>query len=507
MSVAVHTVGDDRAQQVILKALGQSKGLVTVGDVVARTGLSRDEAENNLRLLLSTHEGHLEVTDEGELLYKFDPKLVRRDHRSSFEKFKESAAKFGRAAFKVWIVVMLVGYFVLYLALAIAAIAAQSRESSGRSRGIPIGWIFYIFWTPDWHYGSRYYGDSRNLPYWEARRKRREGPKVPFYKKVFAFVFGPDEPERDPLDRDRELAAFIRSRRGALTTAELVEYTGQELAVAESEMARLMLAFNGDVEITDEGELVYTFAELMRSAESAEHAELARGAAWNHLAQPKKLTGNKTRDNTIIGFFNGFNLMFAIISPSTIFPALGFHSGLAWFGLVWLPLTFSVLFFAIPLYRMMKLKKANREAHLFNVRAGALRSVFGRARKGTPTLTSAQLKAEVGRFAKEAPTEGDVEDVDAAIEQLALEFNAEPEIDEANRETWTFHEVSRGLSEGERLRAKLRLDRQDLGEVVFASDESLEQDQARLEAEFDKELELAARQAGVGHELPDKLTH
>src|SRR5690606_11133281 len=111
---------------------------------------------------------------------------------------------------------MLVAYFVIYVTLAIAAFVAvtsQNRDNRSfgrRDGGLPIHWLFYIFWTPDWHYGTRYYGDTTDYG-------RQREAKVPFYKKVFAYVFGPDEPAPDPNAQEQEIARFIRSRRGVIT--------------------------------------------------------------------------------------------------------------------------------------------------------------------------------------------------------------------------------------------------------------------------------------------------
>ena len=182
---------DERTRQTILKALRQSKGRVTVGDVVASTGLDRDTAETAMKDLLSTHEGHLEVSDDGDLVYLFDPKLVRRDALSGWTQFKDKAYAGFKAGFKVWIMLMLVVYFVIYVTLAIAAfvaITSQNRDSerssfrSNRSGGgFSIYWLLYLFWTPDHRYGRRshYYGDTSH--YRQVGRQGSSAPKVPFY--------------------------------------------------------------------------------------------------------------------------------------------------------------------------------------------------------------------------------------------------------------------------------------------------------------------------------------
>ncbi|HIF07622.1 MAG TPA: hypothetical protein EYQ64_11940, partial [Gemmatimonadetes bacterium] len=67
------------AQPDVLKALRTLGGRGTVGDVVSTVGLPRDEVEGTLKNLLESHQGHLEVSESGELIYLFDRDLIRRD--------------------------------------------------------------------------------------------------------------------------------------------------------------------------------------------------------------------------------------------------------------------------------------------------------------------------------------------------------------------------------------------------------------------------------------------
>src|SRR5262245_60543145 len=78
-------VADPRARDVLLDALKQkSRGRtelvkLTRADAVALTGMPNEQAEPALKSLVATYRSHLAVTDEGELVYEFDPSLERRD--------------------------------------------------------------------------------------------------------------------------------------------------------------------------------------------------------------------------------------------------------------------------------------------------------------------------------------------------------------------------------------------------------------------------------------------
>jgi len=488
---------DQQVRKTVLKALKNSGARVTIGDVVAKSGLSRDDADTGLKSLLNTHEGHLEVSDDGELVYLFDPKLVRRDDRSGWQKFKEKAWDGFKAGFKVWIMLMLVVYFIIYVTMAIAAfiaITSQNRDSNrsssfGRSRhgggGGGLYFLLYLFWTPDWRYrDNHYYGNSA---YGSSRQSK--APSIPFYKKVFAYVFGPDEMPVDLHERDRAIAQFIRGRRGVITTAELVEFTGTSFAEADSEMGRLLGAFNGDVHVSEEGEVIYSFPELLLSAEGPVKDKDVT-AAWNKLEVPKELTGNSTKENTIISGFNGFNLLFALISPVMLFPILRISGVAADIGLVVVPLIFSLMFFAVPLLRTIAVKRENSRRHERNVRRLVLKKVYTAAKTERP-LVADDVVGEVKRSLSEVKTNGETSVINKTLEEAVADFDAEVDTDHAGRHVFDFPTIRRAYAEGEAFRKKLALDKQKIGEIIFSSADDTQQAEERELKEFAKELEEA----------------
>ena len=106
------------------KALRRMGGRATLGDVVAATGMPADEAESALKTLLERCRGHLDVADSGELLYRFDPRLVARDAESFGVRFRRAAWSAFKTGFKIWTAAMLVVYFVVFVVLVIAAMTA-----------------------------------------------------------------------------------------------------------------------------------------------------------------------------------------------------------------------------------------------------------------------------------------------------------------------------------------------------------------------------------------------
>ena len=256
-------------QSEIMASLRRLDGRGTVGDVVADSGLRADDVRAGLKELLESHRGHLAVSETGELLYEFDRGMIERGTEPFLARAKKAITSAITSGFKAWIVIMLVVYFVVFVVLVIAAIFANQRGGDSRgggwsrggghsSSGFPNFWFWYWVWGPRWRIGRPYYGHR-----WE--RTLPKDDKVPFYKKVFAFVFGPDRPNATQKQLDRGKLRLIRARSGVLTTAELVQHTGTSFPEAEEEMGRLLGAYDGEAAVSPDGQLVYAFPEASSS--------------------------------------------------------------------------------------------------------------------------------------------------------------------------------------------------------------------------------------------------
>ena len=468
------------------QALRRLGGRATVGDVMAATGFVQADAESGLRKLLETYQGHVEVGEEGDIVYAFQRRLLRRDHTPFWSRFRSVAARVLKTAFKIWIVVMLVVYFVVFLTLLIAALIAASRGNDrdggsilggGRHRGGGFNFPFLFWlWTPNWRLGQPYYG---------SRFERRSGRKVPFYKKVFAFVFGPDHPRPDLRDRDRGVIRLIRARKGTLTVPELVRHSGLPVAKAEEEMGRLMGAYGGDVHVSREGELVYSFGDLLVSAHGRVRVR-EPAPAWQRLEKAAEFTGNKTGTNVLIGSLNGFNLLAALSAPVLIFPPLGLGGPVAEIGLIWVPAVFSTLFFSVPLGRWVGHRAENARRRLRNVRKVLLGMVFRQSLAGGNPLSAERATNDV-RIALVDPNIG-APDVRDQLQELSAEFDAEVEPEDSGQITYRFPSIRSALLAGAEVRSTLRLDRRSVGRVVYSSADTPEEESARARANFDREL-------------------
>jgi hypothetical protein len=483
----------------VFRALRRLKGRATVGDVSAATGLAQAEAEAALRRLLERRQGHLEVGERGDLVFTFEPGLLERGHVSFWSRLKRGAWNAFKVAFKIWIVAMLLVYMVIFVALLIAALFANKdgdgdfglgRGSEGGRRGghahLPLGdmLFWYWIWSPGWR-RRPYYGEGYGRGDRRDRDARRRGP--PFYKKVFAFVFGPDEPRTTQEQRDREVLLFIRARRGVVTAAELVQHAGMGLDEAESELARLMVAHDGDAEASENGTLLYLFPGLMVSA-AGPVAERESAPAWRRLEPRQPLTGNSTGTNVLIGGINAFNLAAAATAPLFIFPRLGLGGPAAEVGLIWIPVAFSTMFFAVPAARWLQVNRENTRRAVRNVR----KVLVGLVSKVTLGAADAEAMADTEaearvREALPGRTHARVP-VRDQLDRLVAEFDGEVEPADEGTFRYRFPLFRAQIAAAHEARRRLALEARDVGRIVFSSaDDAIEESRRDLDT-FDREL-------------------
>jgi hypothetical protein len=277
---------------------------------------------------------------------------------------------------------------------------------------------------------------------------------------------------------------LIRARKGVLTTAELVEHTALPVAEAESEMGRLLGAYDGEVVVSPKGELVYAFPELTKSVR-ADKRTRPPNPAWLRLEYPLELTGNTTGANALVAGMNGFTLLAAATSPWFIFPRLGIGGTAAYLGLVLVPVVFSVLFFGIPLARMAVVKLENRRRARRNVRRVLLGLVYRRALDGRPVEVTEAHRYVASRLEQQGVSHDAVE---AALHELASELDADVAPNEAGVLQYTFSSLPQELLAAESVRRTLELEKRELGEIVFSTSDTAEEAGERELRLFDHAL-------------------
>jgi hypothetical protein len=303
-----------------------------------------------------------------------------------------------------------------------------------------------------------------------------------------------------------------------LTAAELVQHTGLPLHEAEEEMARIMASHGGDVRVTPNGALVYIFPELMVSA-GGKVTEREPEPAWRRLEPAESLTGNRAGSNAIIAGMNAFNLAAAVTAPLFIFPQLGLGGLLAWIGLVWIPAVFSALFFAVPLLRLVAVTRRNRQRQERNLRkillahvlraslsAGKPRWVTARGvaeRARTLALPKSRTQRGIGKMEEESNLPSEVgwdRAFQEKLQRLVAEFDGEVEETSDGTVQYRFPGFLLPFQGAEVVRQNLRLEDQEVGDIVYASDDSTEDTDRREVEAFEREM---ARQDDLERYLQD----
>ncbi len=369
-------LSDWRAATVMLEALRGRGGTLTRADAIVASGLPEDDAGRALNVLLKEYRSHLSATESGELLVQFDPTFARRDAVSLRERAAALADRLWRGfrfLFKIAIVTTLVGYFVLFVAMMVAMLFARNasdRDDDGG--GIGLGPLFW-FWG--WDAGGYDRGYGRRPARFAPRQKTE-----PFYKRVFAFVFGRPTPAVDPAEDEKRILGYVRAQRGRLAAVDLVRLMGWSFPRAEEEATRLLVQYGGEPEVTDDGVVIYTFKELRKTAAipAAPTVSITRWAS-DRVETAPPLTGNQPETNALIVAFNGFNML----APFWIVPAFEsrLHVSLAdWsFLLHGFPVAFSALFFAVPAGRWLKERLEARRRRVRNDRRLLLGRIFAAA--------------------------------------------------------------------------------------------------------------------------------
>jgi len=256
---------------------------VSVSDVAALSGLQLANAERELVKLAALTAATLEVSSDGDILYEF-PQNVRaalssssraRRVREFIQKLAPVISYIARVSFGIALVASVV---IVFSAIAVIS-SSSSRDNENRERrSYNGGSVMYVgprysFFGPSWY--DLFWYD----PYYSYRRARaveRGERSMGFLEAVFSFVFGDGDTSKDVEDkRWKAVARMIRANDGAVVAEQLRPLLdpSEEDRIAEggnlvSErfMLPALIRFGGHPEVTEDGELIYVFPELQKTA-------------------------------------------------------------------------------------------------------------------------------------------------------------------------------------------------------------------------------------------------
>jgi hypothetical protein len=477
----------------------------TLADLIAATGLPRYQAEQGIKHVCNEYRGHLKVTESGEILYYF-PHGMRSTVRGFVPRAKRflrrlltATAKVLSFLFKVWIMIMLVGYFLLFLALLLVALIASvvvvvgrgGRDS--RSRGGGVFSFYFVVRILELFLWIWLYSGAGSY-----RKPRNRGR--PLHRSVFAYVFG----DRDPADEWEEsqkkyLIHSIRSMKGVVTLEELMVLTGLNPLDAQRYMNRLLLEQEGEPSVTDEGTLIYLFPSLLRSGRESIEAAGKSPLMNPQRRMPVPFNSNEAKTNRWITFFNGFNVLFssyflyfAVTNPQPVMEIVRgvqrlhvdfvylyhFLTGLLsslniepavmiiFIALGIVPLAFSVFFFLIPSALKSRNEKNNDTIRRENIR----KSVYFHVLSNPDGVEAREIRSTQAEDSLERSGSRDQLVADILDELAAFKAGLIEEKEDGTY-IYRFPDLERELKDVEVYRRSLDLKQFELGETVFDSGE------------------------------------
>jgi hypothetical protein len=466
---------------------------LTVADAAAKAGLALRDAESGLTWLSKEYRGQLRVTSDGDLVHVFPNGFAKpwegRDAR------RRAARAVGRATLGVlrfvvraWVAITLVGYAAIFVALLLGlTFARQGNDDSRRGNDLPGGAIAYAFfrvladalfwtfhpWSPFSVYAAGGGWDGRAMGSRGYASSRARDPKLPLYERVNRFFFGPAAPPEDPREDERRLVAAIRAGKGRIGLADVMRVTGLPREQADPLMSKLMLDYEGDVGVSEEGGIVYRFPALRKTA--TEHADEPQPPpAWARTKPLPPLTGNSPGANLGIAGLNAFNLAmgvwaldhgmtlerFAHLFDRVPHPIADPGTPLA-LGLV--PVIFSALLFALPAARALARPWRERRAAEERGRLAVLREVVERVRVKQPLTDRVVADAWRNAAGRSAPAK--------RIDGELVALGGDVSIESSGQTRWRFPDLETEAAAVAAEREAASDEEARLGKIVFATDE------------------------------------
>ena len=493
----VYDFNAERVKKQLVTAFKKKKRESTIADLISVTGLPKYQVEQTVKHVLDEYSGHMKVTESGEILYYF-PNGMKSKYRGfgpRMKRFLHSAlnitGKVLSFLFKIWIMVMVVGYFILFLLLLVLAVvaafagaAAGNKDGDGPGGGgrggRPGMGGFGLFFLPIRIIEMFFY----ILIFSEPRKKRpvRKEKKRPLHRSVFAYAFGDVNPNEGwEEDQKKQIVQYIQSHKGLITLEEFIVLTGFSYDSAQDTINGYLVEFEGEPKVTEEGSLYYFFPELLKT-----HTETETIPLKPRYKQIIPFNSNKKAMNGWITFFNTFNLgfgsyflYFGSLSYATaqtvgasylylvtrsLFTSIGLGSGVIPFALGTVPVSFSVLFFLVPLLRRWREKSKNEKIKQENYRKRLYSELLRYPVKFDPEDITPLQK-------QEAPASWQTFR-DTEINRIGVEKQIEIEQTESGKQLYTFPELKRELIDIENYRKQLDISEyKKLGETIFDSGE------------------------------------
>ncbi|MFO7030104.1 hypothetical protein B9T07_08650 [Limnospira fusiformis CCALA 023] len=266
----------------IIEAVEKLGYRVSSADVAIQAGLEVNLAQQQLLALASEAGGHLQVAESGDIAFLF-PQNFRAVMRNRYWRLRvyEWWQKVWRILFYLirisFGIMLLVSIVLIFITIAAILFFGDSNRNGGGgggggggSRGRGLIFIPHFWFHPNsfsflsWDNGN-YYRQQQKIT------KKQKKEKMNFFEVVFSFLFGDGNPNYNlEAQRWQGIATVIRNNQGAVVAEQIAPYL-DNLGNAYSQefedyMLPVLTRFNGQPEVSPQGQLVYHFPELQTTA-------------------------------------------------------------------------------------------------------------------------------------------------------------------------------------------------------------------------------------------------
>jgi hypothetical protein len=386
---------------------------VTVPDVAAAAGIDIPAAQDSLVTLASVTGAAIDVSEAGELAYRFPRNVrqvlrqrsVRSALRMAWDKAFPALFTAVRVSFGAFLVLSIVLTFIAVVAL--SASAKSENESDGRrSRGGGGNFFFgpRLFGPDifDVMFYSRRMGGGARVDRGRGGRQRPDEQELSFLESIYSFVFGDGDPNAERLQRRwRKVAAVIRAGDGCVAAEQVAPFLDlpadyapdrRRAAVDEGFMLPVLQRFHGHPEVTEDGDLVYVFPDFGVTGSTtggAGSVDVVGAGSTAALRESElKLSGASKQQQLIAGVLGAVNLggvvtlgsMLSSAVPATVDSAALLSAARAFYPALF---AYALTFVAVPALRAFWQRGVNAR---IRARNGARASSWWRP-AGAPSAT------------------------------------------------------------------------------------------------------------------------
>jgi len=274
-------------KKVVIKSIADLGNRVTAADVASKTGLSLSQTSSLLNTIASEAGGHLEVSQAGDIAYRFKNNFQSAYLATGIRAFFTMIwARIGafffyllKISFGLFLclsIVIVVTSFIIF-----AMLSAQFGSDRDDLNLLDLLEFFNFLIFRDLIFGGAAYELMRRRGELieeedeeEGGVSRRRGKnRGNFFVNCFSFLFGEGDPNTHLGEKKWKLAAqTIRDNGGVVIKEQLAPYIGPELDDEDS-ILPVLARFDGRPVVTSTGNIAYIFPSLQVTTDSGQESE------------------------------------------------------------------------------------------------------------------------------------------------------------------------------------------------------------------------------------------